>query len=158
MSYFSQMVALASHNFWSAAVGIAIAAALVRGIARDKAKTIGNFWVDLVRVHLYLLIPICIVYALFLVSQGMIQNFQPYDAVTVLDQSAAAGRDGHAIDRPGPGRVADRDQDARHQRRRLLQRQRRVSLREPDAAEQLHPDPLDLRDPQRADLLPRPAW
>src|SRR5262249_52970491 len=70
MTYFSQMVALASHNFWSAAVGIAIAAALVRGIARDKAKTIGNFWVDLVRIHLYVLIPICIVYALFLVSQG----------------------------------------------------------------------------------------
>ena len=78
MSYFSQMVALASHNFWSAAVGIAIAAALVRGIARDKPKTIGNFWADLVRLHLYLLIPLCIVYALFLVSQGMIQNFKPY--------------------------------------------------------------------------------
>jgi K+-transporting ATPase ATPase A chain len=90
MSYFSQMVALASHNFWSAAVGIAIAAAFVRGIARDKAKTIGNFWVDLVRLHLYLLIPICIVFALFLVSQGMIQNFRPTTTVTVLDQSGAA--------------------------------------------------------------------
>src|SRR5580658_10114982 len=78
MSYFSQMVALASHNFWSAAVGIAIAAALVRGIARDKVNTLGNFWVDLVRLHLYLLIPICIVFALVLVSQGMIQNFKPY--------------------------------------------------------------------------------
>ena len=92
MSYFSQMVALASHNFWSAAVGIAIAAALVRGIARDKSKTIGNFWADLVRLHLYLLIPICIVYALFLVSQGMLDNFKPYTTVTALDQgSAAAG-------------------------------------------------------------------
>jgi len=91
MSYFSQMVALASHNFWSAAVGIAIAAALVRGIARDKAKTIGNFWADLVRVHLYLLIPICVVYALFLVSQGIIDNFKPYTVATVLDQSAASG-------------------------------------------------------------------
>ncbi|HEX4793128.1 MAG TPA: potassium-transporting ATPase subunit KdpA [Humisphaera sp.] len=90
MSYFSQMVALASHNFWSAAVGIAIAAALVRGIARDKVKSIGNFWVDLIRLHLYLLIPICIVYALFLVSQGMIQNFKPYTTVTAIDQSAAA--------------------------------------------------------------------
>jgi K+-transporting ATPase ATPase A chain len=89
MSYFSQMVALASHNFWSAAVGIAIAAALVRGIARDKSKTIGNFWADLVRIHLYLLIPICIVYALALVSQGMIQNFKPYTTVTAVDQSAA---------------------------------------------------------------------
>ncbi|HSU68594.1 MAG TPA: potassium-transporting ATPase subunit KdpA, partial [Tepidisphaeraceae bacterium] len=64
MSYFSQMVGLASHNFWSAAVGIAIAAALVRGLARDKVKTVGSFWADLVRLHLYLLIPICIVYAL----------------------------------------------------------------------------------------------
>jgi len=90
MSYFSQMVALASHNFWSAAVGIAIAAALVRGIARDKSKTIGNFWTDLVRLHLYLLIPICIVYALFLVSQGMIDNFNHYTTVTAVDQSAAA--------------------------------------------------------------------
>src|SRR5947209_3005072 len=87
MSYFSQMVALTSHNFWSAAVGIAIAAALVRGIARDKSKTIGNFWADLVRINLYLLIPICIVYALFLVSQGMIDNFRPYASVTTLDQS-----------------------------------------------------------------------
>jgi len=89
MSYFSQMVALASHNFWSAAVGIAIAAALVRGIARDRAKTIGNFWVDLIRLHLYVLIPICIVYAVFLVSQGMIQNFKPYTTVTVVDQTGA---------------------------------------------------------------------
>ena len=91
MSYFSQMVALTSHNFWSAAVGIAIAAALVRGIARDKSKTIGNFWADLVRLTLYLLIPICIVYALFLVSQGMIDNFKPYTTVTALDQSGASG-------------------------------------------------------------------
>jgi len=90
MSYFSQIVALASHNFWSAAIGIAIAAALVRGLARDKAKTIGNFWVDLMRLHLYLLIPMCIVYALFLVSQGMIMNFRPTSTVNVLDQSGAA--------------------------------------------------------------------
>ncbi|HET6251426.1 MAG TPA: potassium-transporting ATPase subunit KdpA [Tepidisphaeraceae bacterium] len=89
MSYFSQMVALASHNFWSATVGIAIAAALVRGIARDKVKTLGNFWVDLVRIHLYLLIPICIIVALVLVSQGMIQNFKPYTTITAIDQSFA---------------------------------------------------------------------
>ena len=76
MSYFSQMVGLAFHNFVSAAVGIAIAAALVRGIARHTAKTIGNFWVDMVRANLYLLLPICLFYALFLVSQGMIQNFK----------------------------------------------------------------------------------
>ncbi len=89
MSYFSQMVALSSHNFWSAAVGIAIAAALVRAIARDRSKTIGNFWTDIIRLHLYLLIPLSIVYALFLVSQGMIQNFSDYTTVTTVDQSTA---------------------------------------------------------------------
>ena len=78
MSYLSQMVALTIHNFTSAAVGIAIAAALVRGIARQTTKTIGNFWADTVRVTYYLLAPICVVFALFLVSQGMIQNFKPY--------------------------------------------------------------------------------
>ena len=79
MSYFSQMVGLASHNFWSAAVGIAIAAALVRGIARHESGTVGNFWVDLVRIHYYLLLPLCIIYAVFLISQGIPQNFKPYD-------------------------------------------------------------------------------
>ncbi|HQY89353.1 MAG TPA: potassium-transporting ATPase subunit KdpA, partial [Tepidisphaeraceae bacterium] len=85
MTYFSQMVGLASHNFTSAAVGIAIAAVLVRGIARSRSAGIGNFWVDLVRIHLYLLVPICIVYALFLVSQGMIQNFSPYTTATTIE-------------------------------------------------------------------------
>src|SRR5499427_4416244 len=78
MSYLSQMVALVIHNFASAATGIAMAAALVRGIARHSSKTIGNFWVDLVRVTYYLLLPVCVVFAVFLVSQGMIQNFKPY--------------------------------------------------------------------------------
>jgi K+-transporting ATPase ATPase A chain len=85
MSYLSQMVALALHNFLSAATGIAVAAAIVRGIARHTAATVGNFWVDLVRIHYYLLIPICVVYALFLVSQGMIQNFKAYDTVKVVE-------------------------------------------------------------------------
>jgi K+-transporting ATPase ATPase A chain len=89
MTYLSQMVALASHNFFSAAVGIAIAAAVIRGICRNQSKTIGNFWRDLVRLHLYLLLPICLLYATFLVSQGIIQNFHPYSSITVLDQSAA---------------------------------------------------------------------
>ena len=85
MSYLSQMVALALHNFVSAATGIAIAAALVRGIARHSAKTIGNFWVDLVRTTYYLLLPICLVYAVFLVSQGMIQNFKPYTTAKLVE-------------------------------------------------------------------------
>ena len=85
MSYLSQMVGLAFHNFVSAAVGIAVAAALVRGIARNSAKTIGNFWTDLIRITLYLLLPICLVYAVFLVSQGMIQNFKPYETAQVIE-------------------------------------------------------------------------
>jgi K+-transporting ATPase ATPase A chain len=85
MSYFSQMVGLTFHNFVSAATGIAIAAALVRGIARHSATTIGNFWVDLVRITYYLLIPICLVFAVFLVSQGMIDNFKPYTKATLVE-------------------------------------------------------------------------
>jgi K+-transporting ATPase ATPase A chain len=85
MSYFSQMVALAFHNFASAATGIAIAAAFVRAIARHSANTLGNFWVDLVRVTYYLLLPICLVFAVFLVSQGMIQNFRPYTKATLVE-------------------------------------------------------------------------
>ena len=88
LSYFSQMVGLTFHNFASAATGIAVAAALVRGIAREKTTSVGNFWVDLTRVSLYLLLPICLVYAIFLVSQGMIQNFSPYVAATIVDGGA----------------------------------------------------------------------
>ncbi len=71
------MVGLVFHNFVSAAAGIAVAAALVRGLARHSARTIGNFWVDLVRINLYLLLPLSIVFSLFLTSQGTIQNFRP---------------------------------------------------------------------------------
>jgi K+-transporting ATPase ATPase A chain len=85
LSYLSQMVALVIHNFTSAAVGIAVAAAFVRGIARHSTRSIGNFWVDLVRVNLYLLLPICIIYAFFLVSQGTIQNFRPYDTALLVE-------------------------------------------------------------------------
>ena len=85
MSYLSQMVALTLHNFVSASVGIGIAAALVRSIARHSAKTLGNFWVDLVRSTYYLLLPICLVFAVVLVSQGMIQNFKPYTEATTLE-------------------------------------------------------------------------
>ncbi len=78
LSYLSQMVGLTFHNFVSAATGIGIAAALVRGISRHSARTLGNFWVDLVRTTYYLLLPICVVFAVILISQGMIQNFEPY--------------------------------------------------------------------------------
>ncbi|HLY75019.1 MAG TPA: potassium-transporting ATPase subunit KdpA [Planctomycetota bacterium] len=85
MSYLSQMVALVIHNFVSAAVGISVGAALVRGLARHSASTIGNFWVDIVRIVFYVLVPICLVYAVFLVSQGTIQNFKPYDTAQLKD-------------------------------------------------------------------------
>ncbi|MBC7659783.1 MAG: potassium-transporting ATPase subunit KdpA, partial [Chitinophagaceae bacterium] len=85
MSYFSQMVALTFHNFASAAVGIGVAAVLVRGIAGDRLKGIGNFWADLVRILLYLLLPLSIVFAIVLVSQGIVQNFMPYTVATWLD-------------------------------------------------------------------------
>ncbi|MGD9818198.1 MAG: potassium-transporting ATPase subunit KdpA [Desulfomonilaceae bacterium] len=88
LSYFSQMVGLTFHNFISAAVGISVAAALVRGIARRQAKTVGNFWVDLIRVNLYLLIPLSFLIALFMVSQGMIQNFNSYVVAQTVDQQS----------------------------------------------------------------------
>jgi K+-transporting ATPase ATPase A chain len=85
MSYFSQMVALTVHNFLSAATGIALAAAVVRGVARHSMETIGNFWTDLTRTTYYLLLPICLVFAVFLISQGMIQNFNPYTTAKLIE-------------------------------------------------------------------------
>ena len=85
MSYFTQMAGLAYHNFVSAAAGIAMAIALIRGIVRREADTIGNFWVDLVRCTLWILLPISIVGALVLVSQGVPQNLKPYQTASLLD-------------------------------------------------------------------------
>jgi K+-transporting ATPase ATPase A chain len=85
MSYLTQMAGLAYHNFVSAAVGISLAVAFIRGIARREMETIGNFWVDLTRSLLWVLLPFCIVGALVLVSQGTIQNLRPYDTAKVLD-------------------------------------------------------------------------
>jgi potassium-transporting ATPase potassium-binding subunit len=85
MTYLTQMGGLAFHQFVSAAAGIALAVALVRGLARRSAQNLGNFWVDLTRCTLYLLLPISIVIALIFVSQGMIQNFNPYTVVHTLN-------------------------------------------------------------------------
>jgi K+-transporting ATPase ATPase A chain len=89
MSYLSQMAGLAWHNFTSAAVGIGVALALARGLTRQKgpegAKTLGNFWVDAIRGIVYVLLPISFVYALFLVSQGVIQNFLPYHHIVSME-------------------------------------------------------------------------
>jgi K+-transporting ATPase ATPase A chain len=96
MSYFTQMAGLAYHNFISAAVGIALAIAFVRGIARTEKETIGNFWVDMTRSILWVLLPGCIVYALLLVSQGVVQNLKPYDSAKLIEsqQVAKNGPDG----------------------------------------------------------------
>jgi K+-transporting ATPase ATPase A chain len=85
MSYLSQMAGLAWHNFVSAAVGIALAVAVVRGLVRTNVKTLGNFWVDLTRCSLYVLLPISIVVGLFLVSQGVPQNFHAYQSVKSIE-------------------------------------------------------------------------
>ena len=89
MSYLTQMATLAYHNFFSAAVGIAFAIAMIRGIAGRERKTLGNFWVDTTRAILWVLLPICMVYALALVSQGVVQNFRPYDQATLVQQGQA---------------------------------------------------------------------
>ena len=85
MSYLTQMLALAVQNFFSAATGIVVVIALIRGFARHSAKTVGNAWVDLTRITLHVLLPISIVYAVFLTSQGVIQNFDAYKDVTTLE-------------------------------------------------------------------------
>ena len=145
MSHLSQMVGLTFHNFVSAATGIALAIALIRGIARGTSKTIGNFWVDLTRATLWILLPLSFVAAIVLMSQGVIQNFHPSVEATTIEgkvqkipqgpvasqeaikelgtngggffnaNSAHPLREPHAIHQPA-GDVAD----LRHRRRPLL--------------------------------------
>ena len=90
MSYFSQMAGLAYHNFLSAAIGIAVAVALVRGIVRKQSSTIGNFWVDTTRIVLWILLPICLMVAPVLIGQGVIQNLKPYTSLTALQHGQPA--------------------------------------------------------------------
>jgi len=85
MSYLSQMLALVLHNFTSPAIGIGIAAVLVRGIARSSGSTVGNFWRDVIRQTLYLFLPAAIIYAVFLMFQGIPQNFLPYTAAKTVE-------------------------------------------------------------------------
>jgi potassium-transporting ATPase potassium-binding subunit len=86
MSYLTQMLGLAYHNFGSAACGIAVAMVIIRGIARKESATIGNFWVDMTRCFLYILLPICLIYAPVLISQGVIQNMKSYTVAAPLEQ------------------------------------------------------------------------
>jgi potassium-transporting ATPase potassium-binding subunit len=88
MSYLTEAAGLATHNFWSAAVGIVVAVALIRGIKRTMSSTIGNFWVDLTRTLFYILVPACVIYALVLVATGVPQNFNAYTVAHPLEQPA----------------------------------------------------------------------
>ncbi|HJV74697.1 MAG TPA: potassium-transporting ATPase subunit KdpA [Noviherbaspirillum sp.] len=101
MSYLTQMLALTGQNFFSAATGIAVAFALIRGFSYRSAQSIGNFWVDLTRSTLYVLLPLSAIFAVFLMSQGVIQNFSAYKEVTLLDpvtyQQPKAGADGQPL-------------------------------------------------------------
>ncbi len=99
MSYFTQMAGLAYHNFMSAAVGIALAIAFIRGVVRREKETIGNFWVDMTRATLWILLPMCFIFALALVSQGVVQNFRAYDTVKLLEPQhiQKTGADGKAV-------------------------------------------------------------
>jgi K+-transporting ATPase ATPase A chain len=99
MSYFTQMAGLAFHNFASAATGIVLGIAFIRGIARRQMNTLGNFWVDFVRCCLWVLLPMCVVGSLFLVSQGVVQNLKPYDTVKLVEpqQVQRVGADGKGV-------------------------------------------------------------
>jgi K+-transporting ATPase ATPase A chain len=99
MSYLTQMAGLAYHNFTSAAVGIALAVAFIRGVARREKETIGNFWVDMTRTTLWLLLPMCVVYTMTLVSQGVVENLKPYDTAKLVEsqQVQRTGPDGKPV-------------------------------------------------------------
>ena len=114
MSYLTQMAGLAFHNFVSAAAGIAIAIAVIRGFVRKTAKTIGNFWFDLTRATLWVLLPISIVFALVLVWQGVPQNLSAYTHAKTLEGA-------EQVIAQGPGGLAGDHQGAGHQWRRFLQ-------------------------------------
>jgi len=94
MSYLTEMVGLATHNFWSAAAGMALAVAFIRGIARREQKTLGNFWVDMTRATLWILLPLSLVLATALISQGVIQNLRAYDTASLLEPQTTTGTDG----------------------------------------------------------------
>jgi K+-transporting ATPase ATPase A chain len=94
MSYLTQMAGLAYHNFASAAVGVALAIAVIRGVARHESKTIGNFWVDLTRCFLWVLLPVCLIGSLVLISQGVVQNFKPYATTHLVEPQV--------VQTPGP--------------------------------------------------------
>ena len=160
MKYVTQMVGLTVQNFVSAATGMAVAIALIRGFSRKTTGTLGNFWVDMTRSVLYILLPLSIVFAIVLLSQGVVQTFHDTQQATLVQATTDSnGGGGH---QPGhrrrPGRLADGHQAAGHQRRRLLQRQLRPPVREPHPVLQLLGAAVDPADPRRPHLHLRHAW
>jgi len=175
MSQFSQMVALALHNFLSAAAGIAVAAVIVRGIARHSSKTLGNFWVDVTRLIYYLLLPICVVYALFLVAQGVPQNFRHNNSVRVVEaqtvQVPKKDNAGNPVnDAQGKPVMVDQTVDTQTIPQGPIASQMAIKMlgtngggymnanaahpfENPTPLSKLYPDVVDLRDSQRPDVL-----
>ena len=177
MGYLVQMAGLAVQNFLSAATGIVVAIALIRGFARHTAQAIGNFWVDVTRSTLYVLLPLSIVLALVLASQGVIQNFAGYKDATTVEtityETSEAGcrwqcgqgrcrqcrdrkrHDPDADAADGAGGLPGIHQGTGHQRWRVLQRQLFPSLRESDAADQPAGNRRDPAHPVRPHLYLR---
>ena len=149
LSYLVQMLGLTHQNFLSAATGIALAVALIRGFSRSSMRTIGNFWVDVTRCTLYVLLPICIVYTLFLVWQGMPQTLGAYVEATTLEgakQTIAVGPVASqvAIKMLGTNGGGFFNANAAH------------PFENPDRAVELRADDLDLRARRGADQRVRP--
>ena len=124
LSYFVQMIGLAVQNFVSAATGIAVLLALVRGLARKTTDQLGNFWTDLTRSTLYVLLPLSILFAVVLVGQGVVQNFKTYDTV----QTITGRNTGHTA---GSGSLPDCNQTTWNKWRRFFQCQQCTPVRKP---------------------------
>ena len=125
MSHLTQMMGLAVQNFVSAAVGLAVAVALIRGLVRRRSSTIGNFWVDLIRGVLRILLPIAFVAALVLVSQGVVQNLAGFEDATTVEGAAQ-------VIPGGPAASQEAIKELGHERRRLPQRQLGPPVRQPE--------------------------
>ena len=154
MSYLTQMLGLTVQNFVSAAAGMAILVAFIRGLTRHNTRNLGNFWVDMTRSTLYILLPLSIILALVLVSQGVVQTLSPYATAnlvqpqtgqndqTVLTQTIAVG--------PAASQIAIKQLG--NQRRRVLQHQLGAPFRKPHPALGFPGNAVDLADPRRAVL------
>jgi len=161
MSYLTQMAALAYHNFVSAATGIALAVAFIRGIARRTASTLGNFWVDLTRTTLYVLLPFCVIGALVLVSQGVVQNFSPYTKAKLVEPQKIekTGENGAKTTETVTEQTIAQGPVASQEIIKelgtnggLFQRQLGSSLRKSHAADQLHRDVCHFRYRSKPDI------